>query len=95
MSSSFKEATNSKLELPAVGQDLRLCDGYFYDMTPACLLFLTLYFLALPFSRPKSAALSQLDLIMLIRSQKNLFFLLFLAKLFPASRSHSEGFRVF
>jgi hypothetical protein len=47
-----------------------------------CLLFLTFYFLALPFSRPKSAALSQLDLIILIRSQKNLFFLPFLQSCF-------------
>ena len=57
-------------------------DSRVFPDLEACLLFLTLYFLALPFSRPKSAALSQLDLIMLIRSQSNLFFLPFLQNCF-------------
>ena len=37
-------------------------DSRVFPDLEVCLLFLTLYFLALPFSRPKSAALSQLDL---------------------------------
>ena len=89
MSSSFKEATNSKLEATCSRSRSKIVrwlllrhDSRVFPDLEDCLLFLTFYFLALPFSRPKSAALSQLDLIILIRSQKNLFFLPFLQSCF-------------